>query len=54
MVVKDNDEFGLALLGVFAAKWLNGDYDGEGCCLGCVVYVVAGVVGVGLVLHLLW
>lgn len=45
-----DDSFGLAYLGLMVSGWLNGDYD-DGCCLGCVVYVLAGIVGVGLVLH---
>ena len=51
--MSNDDGFGLALLGVFAGKWLNGDYD-DGCCLGCVVYVLAGIAGVGLLLYWLF
>lgn len=48
-----DDELGLACLGYVAWGWLHGDYD-DGCCLGCVVMIVAGLVGVGLVVHWLF
>lgn len=46
------ENIGCGFLGYFIWEWLNGEYD-EGCCLGCVIYVLAGLVGVGVV-YFLW
>jgi hypothetical protein len=48
------ERFELASLFYFVGRWLDGDYDDGGCCLGCVVTVLAGLVGVALVVGWLW
>lgn len=32
-------------------RWLDGDYGDTGCCLGCIMVVVAALVIVGLVVY---
>jgi hypothetical protein len=47
------EKLGLGSLAYFTWQWLNGEYD-DGCCLGCVLVIVAGLVGVGLLVYFLW
>ena len=46
------ERVGCGVLGYLIWSWLHGVFE-EGCCLGCVVYVLVGSVGIGVLLHFL-